>query len=275
MKKLLLFATVLFTMSLTVSAQQTETIKEKEEVKKEIKSKNKNNGNDDWNNWNNWGGGERVRGEGPTVSENRNVRGFKGFKSGISADITLKQTSGSFNVSVEGQKNIIALLKTDVVDGILKIGFEKGYSIGYKSPLKITIEAPSFEVLGMSGSGNVRTSGAISGDKMTISISGSGDFDINDLKYNTLSVGISGSGDVDLAGSVESIDLSISGSGDLDAENLKAQKANCRVSGSGNISLYVSKELDASVSGSGDIRYSGKPATVRKRVSGSGDIVSR
>jgi hypothetical protein len=56
---------------------------------------------------------------------------------------------------------------------------------------------------------------------------------------------------------------------------MKAQKARCRVSGSGNIALNVSKELDASISGSGDIRYSGNPPSVRTKVSGSGDISSR
>ena len=275
MKKFICLATVFLATTFSTYAQQTENKKEKEEVKKETKRKTTNNGNDNWNNWNNWGGGERVTGEGPAVTETRDLKNFTGFKSGVSADITLKQTSGSYNVVVKGQKNIISLLKMEVVDGTLKIGFEKGYSIGYKEPLKITIEAPSFAYLGMSGSGNVEADGTLSGDKMTISISGSGDFDLKNIKYTDISVGISGSGDVDLAGSVESVDLSISGSGDLNAESLKAQKARCRVSGSGDISLNVSKELDATVSGSGDIRYVGKPASVRTRVSGSGDILSK
>ena len=268
MKKFILLALAFLATTGLVFAQQPDAKKEK----KESKHKNNDNGND---NWNNWGGGEKVRGEGPSVTENRDIKNFIGFKSGISADITLKQTSGSFKVTISGQKNILALLKTEVVDGNLKIGFEKGYSIGYKEPLKITIEAPSFNYLGMSGSGNVEADGTLSGDKMTINISGSGNFDLDNIKYSDLSVGISGSGDVDLAGTVESVDLRISGSGNLKAESLKAQKARCTVSGSGNISLNVSKELDATVSGSGDISYSGKPASVRTRVSGSGDIKAK
>ncbi len=275
MKKFICLSMAFLTTNLSTYAQQPETIKEKKEVKKESKHKNNDNDNGNWNNWNNWGDGERVRGEGSTVTETRDVKNFKGFKSGISADIILKQTSGSYKVTFSGQKNILSLLKTEVVDGNLKIGFEKGYSIGYNEPLKITLEAPSFDYLGMSGSGNVVAEGTLSGEKLTVNISGSGDFDLNNLKYGDLSVGISGSGDVDLAGSVESVDLRISGSGDLKAENLKAQKAHCTVSGSGNISLNVTKELDATISGSGDIRYSGKPASVRTRVSGSGDIKAR
>lgn len=271
MKKFICLAMAFLATNLSTYAQQTETIKEKKEVKKESKNRN----NDDNGNWNNWSGGEKVRGEGPTVTENRDINNFKGFKSGISADITLKQTSGSYKVTVSGQKNILSLLKTEVVDGNLKISFEKGYSMSYNTPLKITLEAPSFDYLGMSGSGNVVAEGTLSGEKLAVNISGSGDFDLNNIKYGDLTVGISGSGDVDLAGSAESVDLRISGSGDLKAENLKAQKARCTVSGSGNISLNVAKELDATISGSGDIRYSGKPASVRTRVSGSGDIKSK
>ena len=266
MKKLMLVALAILATQFYLSAQQTETTKEKKE------KKNKGNYN---NNWNNWGGGERIQGEGPSVTENRDIRDFKGFKSGISADITLKQSTGGYKVTVQGQKNIIALVKMEIVDGNLRIGFEKGYSVNYKEPLKITLEAPSFEYLGMSGSGNVKTDGGLSGIKATIAISGSGDFDLNNLKFETLNVGISGSGNVDLDGTVGSVELGVSGSGDVKAENLKTQSARCRVSGSGNITLNVQKELDASVSGSGDIRYYGKPASVRTHVTGSGDIVSK
>ncbi len=273
MKKLLLCATALLAFTLNVSAQQPEKVEDKKETKNKNKNKNDNwNGND---NWNNWGGGERVNGEGPSVTENRDIKDFKGFKSSLSADITLKQSSGSYKVTVEGQKNILALMKLEVVDGILKIGFEKGYNVNHRVPLKVTLEAPSFTSMGMSGSGNVNTIGTLSGDKMDIRLSGSGNFDIENLKYTNLNIGISGSGNVHLEGTAETVDLGISGSGDVRADNLKTQKAQCRVSGSGNISLNVTKELDASISGSGDIRYSGSPASVRTKVSGSGDIKSR
>jgi hypothetical protein len=262
MKKLLFCALALLAITLNISAQQTGKVDK-------TKNKNKDYG------YNNWMGGERINGEGPSVTETRDIKDFKGFKSGISADITLKQTSGGYKVTVEGQKNILALLTLEVVEGNLKIGFQKGYSVNYKETLRITLEAPSFSYMGMSGSGDVRAEGTLSGDKMGINISGSGNFDISELKYTNVSVGISGSGNITVAGSAESVELSISGSGDVNADNLKAQKANCRVSGSGNISLNASKELDALISGSGDIRYSGSPASLRTRVSGSGDIKSR
>jgi Putative auto-transporter adhesin, head GIN domain len=271
MKKQVIFSAALvaamFTSSFTATAQEAPAKK----ADKKEKSKKESYGD----NWNSSGwGGERVVGTGDVVSETRDISGFTGVSSGISADIELRQNS-TFKVSIDGQKNIIDLVEMEVKDGTLKIRFKKGYSMTYKKTLKIRVEAPSFAYLGMSGSGNVRAEGALTGEKLDISISGSGDFDLMQLKYADVKVGISGSGDVDLGGSVERAELSISGSGDLKAKDLKAQSVRCRVSGSGDVSCFAAKELDASVSGSGDIRYSGNPASVKKKVSGSGDIEAK
>jgi hypothetical protein len=264
MKKSIFLLAALFLASISfVSAQD----------KKETKDKNKNY-NYNYNNWSGDWGGKRIEGEGRVVTSTIDVKDFTGVKSMISADIALKQSS-SFKITVEGQKNITDLINFNVVEGTLKIGFERGYSINYREKLKISIEAPRFEYLGMSGSGDVSQSGEFSGDKLQISISGSGNFDLPNLRYTDMRINISGSGDMVIGGSAESIDLGISGSGDLNASNLKATKAKCRISGSGDMTLNVSKELDAQISGSGDIRYSGNPSSVRTRVSGSGDIESK
>ena len=270
MKKLFLIAAAIFATTFSVSAQDTEVKKERTKVKKERTERDY--GND---NWDNWGGGTKVRGEGPSVSETRDAKGFKGVKSAISGDITLKQSSNGYKVVVEGQKNILAHLITEVVDGNVKIYYEKGFSIQNKVPIKISLEAPAFDYIGLSGSGDVRTNGALSGDKMTVKLSGSGNFNLDELKYTDLAINLSGSGNVKLSGTAATVDLSISGSGNLNADNLQAQKANCSISGSGNLSLNVSKEMDARISGSGDIRYSGNPASVKSKVSGSGEIKSK
>lgn len=269
MKKQIIFSLALlaatFTASLTATAQETPT--------KKTEKKEKNSSyNDNWNS-NGWGG-EKVIGTGEVVSETRDISGFSGMSSGISADIELRQSS-TYKVTIDGQKNIIDLVEMEVKEGTLKIRFKKGYSMSYKKNLKIRLEAPNFAYLGMSGSGDVRAEGALKGDNLNISISGSGDFDLTNLAYNDVKISISGSGDVVVGGSAERAELSISGSGDVKAKNLKAQSVRCRVSGSGDVSCFAAKELDAYVSGSGDIQYSGNPPSVKKKVSGSGDIEAR
>ena len=45
-----------------------------------------------------------------------------------------------------------------------------------------------------------------------------------------------------------------------------------RVAGSGDADVNVTNKLDASVSGSGDVRYTGNPKSISSSKSGSGDI---
>ena len=251
MKKFFLFSFILLVFCSVVSAQD-----------------DKNDSNWYSSGWS----GKSVKGTGPVVKEDRNISGFTGVSSGISADIVLKQGS-NFKVTIEGQKNILDLLKTELKDQTLKIGFEKGYRVNYQEKLKIYVEAPSFEYLGMSGSGDVRAANTLTGSKLNIGVSGSGDFNL-DVKYTNLSLGISGSGDISLSGTSDNVDLRISGSGDVKASNLVAQSIKCSVSGSGNINCNAQKALEAYVSGSGDIRYKGSPGSVKTKVSGSGDISS-
>ena len=247
MKKLLLVLVSFFTLSNLITAQD--------------------------GNWTSgdWNGGKKVKGEGSVVTETRNVTGFKGFESTIAADVFIKQSS-TFKVTIEGQKNILDLMKTEMKGDMLKITFEKGYRISSNQKLKVYIEAPSFEKLSMSGSGNVKAQNALTGSKIDIGISGSGDFMLDNIKFSNVEFHISGSGDINVSGETEKVDFQVSGSGNIKASNLKAQSVECHVSGSGNINCNASKSLNALVSGSGDIRYKGKPESVKTKVSGSGDI---
>ena len=56
------------------------------------------------------------------------------------------------------------------------------------------------------------------------------------------------------------------------AKALRADKASVSVAGSGDVTVNTSRELDASVSGSGNVLYRGGPTQVRKNVSGSGVV---
>jgi hypothetical protein len=272
MKKQIIFSLTLvmaiFTATINTTAQEAPAAKKD---KKEKRNKDKD---DNWGWSSNGWGGEKVVGTGDVVKESRDARDFTGVTSSISGDVELRQ-SATFKVTVEGQKNILDVLETEVKDGKLKIQFKKGYSVRHQKQLKIYIEAPNFDYLGMAGSGNVRADGTLKGSKLDIALSGSGNFDLEQIQYGDLKVGIAGAGNVNVGGSAEKAELAISGSGDLKAKDLKVQSARCRISGSGNMSCFVAQELDASISGSGDVRYTGSPASVKKRVSGSGSVEAR
>ena len=214
----------------------------------------------------NWGSGEN--GTGSMVKKELKLDKFLGVDLGISGDVIL--TKGSTQkVTIEGQQNIIDLLKTDVSNGKWKISFTKNVS-NYKD-LKIYITIPSLTAVGVSGSGNINSTNSFDDlDDLSIYVSGSGNIDL-DVSARSMNTRLSGSGNIYLKGASGSQDLKISGSGNIKAYDLKAENANVHISGSGSCQLNVSQKLDAKISGSGDISYKGDP-NVKAKVSGSGDV---
>ena len=73
-------------------------------------------------------------------------------------------------------------------------------------------------------------------------------------------------------GASRNVAINLPGSGNVHCDSLKAKSAKVTLMGSGTVAVYASQSLDASILGSGTIRYSGNPAQVTKHISGSGTI---
>jgi hypothetical protein len=59
----------------------------------------------------------------------------------------------------------------------------------------------------------------------------------------------------------------MSGAGNYNGFELKSEKAKVDMSGVGNVRVYVTKELNASASGVGSVRYKGNPESITKNSS--------
>jgi hypothetical protein len=64
----------------------------------------------------------------------------------------------------------------------------------------------------------------------------------------------------------------VQGSGTINAPALSAGKATIIIQGSGDVTLTAIEQLNATVEGSGNVRYGGKPL-VTSRIQGSGTVV--
>ena len=212
-----------------------------------------------------------MEGTGPVVKEQRNVSGFTKVGSSISANIFIR-TASEFKVEIEGQKNILDLLKTEVVDGLLKIKFEPNVNVNSHKDMNIYISAPAFEEIKLSGSGDLKAGNTLTGQSLKLHLSGSGNVIIPDAQYADLQCHLSGSGDIKLGGKAGSASMSISGSGNVNSSGLEAKSVTATISGSGDLACMATESLDAKVSGSGNISYSGHPGAVKSRVSGSGEV---
>lgn len=211
---------------------------------------------------------DQVKGEGNVQKKNLTVAAFHGIAMEGSMDVVLTQ-GATQSVVVEAQANIAALVTTEVRNGIWIISTEKSYSTDKDFVVRIT--APLIDVVKLDGSGDVTSSGTFTADVMKLAIAGSGNITMN-FNAERTEADIDGSGDLKLSGTTKALNVDLAGSGDVNAKGLRAGKADVDIMGSGDVTLYASESLDASIAGSGDIAFAGRPGKVSTNVMGSGEV---
>jgi len=105
-----------------------------------------------------------------------------------------------------------------------------------------------------------------------LTVQGSGNISVTGISSPSLTVRLPGSGTIHAAGTTARLNVAIGGSGTALLTRLIARDATASIDGSGSIALTATHSLDASISGSGAIFYTGNPAHVTRSVTGSGAI---
>lgn len=201
--------------------------------------------------------------------ETRDVDEFTEISFGISGNLYLKQGSQQ-SVVLEGDD--LDEIETDVSGGKLRIRHSRNFRWDWgRERVDVYITITRLDAISLSGSGKVIGESTFKTDNLDLTVSGSGNLDL-DIDADEVDSGISGSGDIELRGRAGSHDVSISGSGKLTADDLEIGYYKIHISGSGSCRIHATKEIDASVSGSGSIYYRGDPDKVYSQTSGSGKI---
>lgn len=214
---------------------------------------------------------DRVEGTGPSVAETRAVPAFDALD--LSADAEVHFTQGSPAIlRVEGQRNVLDVLRTDVRDNRLRVDFNHVTVRDY-APVHVYVTLPTLRSVTVSGAGTVRGEGAWDVPSFEVDLSGAGRAHWPQLTTQDLATHVSGAGTVQLGGAARRHRVRLSGAGQVDGFALNQATADVEMSGAGRARLTVTQELQATISGSGEVFYRGQPA-VTARVSGSGRVVN-
>lgn len=213
-----------------------------------------------------------VIGSGNVVTEQRDVGDFNEVALSGIGHLTITQT-GSESLTIEAEDNILPLLTSDVHGRRLTLGTEPGVHFTPKKPIRYTLTVKDLVAVRISGAGNIEIP-ALGTPSLRLDISGAGNMTVTGLASDKLEVSMSGAGNTTCAGEVRDQDVRISGAGSYHGDDLASVTARAVISGTGSAHLRVSEQLDARVSGVGNIIYSGHPS-VRKSVSGVGRITQR
>jgi hypothetical protein len=208
------------------------------------------------------------------TTEDRNLSGFTAVALSGSFDYYITQGSTE-SVKIDAPGDILPYIITEVRGGVLKVytksHFKMGDIFGGDKKVIVRITAKNLNSIELAGSGDVFFKGGITTGSLRVSLSGSGDI-TGKVTVKELESSITGSGDLTLYGRAESSKVSVVGSGDFTGRDLLTSNTSVRIVGSGDANVNVNGSLNASVSGSGDIQYSGGPKNVNKSVAGSGEI---
>lgn len=215
-----------------------------------------------------------IQGSGNVKNESRPVSGFTEVILTSSGNLNINKT-GTESLIIEAEDNILSLIETDVINDRLSIGTIENARILSTKPINYWLTVKDIKTLMVSGSGkaealnvsvndvSITGSGKVilssNADNLDVLIAGSGDAEIRDINVENLKVIISGSGKVITAGKANSQNILMSGSGKYDAEKLDSKSARIYMTGSGKAVVNVTDSIYASISGSGQIKYTGNP----------------
>jgi hypothetical protein len=205
--------------------------------------------------------------DGPVVEKTVSVDAYESIHVKGPIDVVVDPDLKS-DLLIEAPDDAMEFVTAGVRDDKLVLDFDANGIVS--EGIKVRIAEDRLRMVRISGSGSFE--GALSPVKtMELRIDGSGDLMAN-VETDELKVWVYGSGDVKCEGAAGDVGVNIKGSGDVDLRKVKARTAQASIAGSGDIKLNVSEELNAKISGSGDISYAGNPEKIEKSISGSGDI---
>lgn len=208
------------------------------------------------------------------ITKKYNVEAFNKIE--CSATLNLVFTQGNQTVvEAYGPDNIIPNLIVSIQDSTLNISVKEGFK--YKnfkggSHTTFTVSSPELCSIRQRGAGNITLKDSIQVDNLEIKSYGAGNFKIENLTANNISVRSEGVGNVVLKGKANSADYHIEGVGNLNAKEMIVSDVVAEQNGIGNVSCYASETITARTHGIGNIDYYGNPAVKRTSKNGIGSI---
>lgn len=194
---------------------------------------------------------EVVTGSGNVASEARTVDDFTAVELAGSGDVIIAFGPAA-SLTIEADDNVLPYLTSEVRGDRLVLGTRLNVNLVTANPIRYFVTVRELSAVTLPGSGTIN---------------------IESMMANDVDFSLPGSGTILASGTADAVDVTMAGSGNVDLGDLRAATGSVRLSGSGNVTVWVTDQLQADLSGSGNILYYGQPA-LDEDIPGSGDIRS-
>jgi hypothetical protein len=207
-------------------------------------------------------------------AEARAVSGFHAIKISQGIQLMMKQGNTEAVAVSAASKEDRDDIKTEVVNGVLKIYFDTKWYKGWNSNGKKLKAYVSFKQIDMlhGSSGSITTiDGSMSGDNMKIELSSGADFK-GAVEGKSLTIDGGSGATAHVSGKVQSVSIEASSGAGVYGYELVSDKCDADASSGGVIQVSVNKELSAEASSGGDIHYKGNGVITRVSTGSGGSI---
>ena len=213
-----------------------------------------------------------IEGDNDIISEYRTVNSdFHSIEANGDFDVDIVQDT-VYDIYVEADKNIMALISTDVRSGKLIIETNTRRCIRTDKPVYVRVSTPDIFQVEQNGSGYIYCDGVYN-DILNLKNNGSGSIEFYNIDTRQLNLKLTGSGPIEVWGIADVGDYQIVGSGNIKSFHMELDELDGNISGSGDMYVFVYDYIDAVISGSGNIFYHGDPA-FRVNITGTGDVIN-
>lgn len=212
---------------------------------------------------------EGIHGSGEIVAQTRAIGAFDRLVFFSEGTVILTQAE-TVSLSIEADDNLQQHLTAGVSGGELVISTTENIDIAPSRPVVFRVGVVELAGIELAGVGSV-TAEQLDGTAIVVSLSGTGDISIDRLQADELTVDLIGVGTIRLVGEVEEQQVVVSGVGDYDGGDLPSRTAKVKTSANGKATVWVTDELEITVSDSGAVAFYGSPV-VDQEVSGLGAV---
>ena len=216
------------------------------------------------------GAGPAIKGSGVTKEESRDVPAFTGVDVSANFEATV-DIGPKASVTLSVDDNLLPLVKTDVKDGRLVVGYVGGQTIRTTKPQKVTIVTPSLDFVRARGASKVT---ATAGEASTFKAEteGASSIQVGGLVAESVEVKAEGASRITLTGKGKRLTLDVMGASKATMTGASFESAKVDVGGASRGELNVTGSIDGEVSGASSLSVRGNPTTRDVKTSGASKV---
>lgn len=212
-----------------------------------------------------------VRSSGRIITEQRTVENFNAVKISNAFDVIIVQGDVQ-SVSVIASDNIVPRVITQVVDQTLRIGLSGSNNIREQHRVEITV--PELNRIEFNDATSGFISGSLNSQTLTIKLSGSSKFEIDDLIAGELEVRLSDASELFIKGNTSEVNARLSNASEFRVFGLTSATASVQLFDASDMDITCTESLSGSVGGSSVLRYRGNPE-IEVATSSAGKIINK